>query len=388
MLNKLLFPETKKLIEAVGAEHIRFVGGCVRDLICDSPVTDIDFATQLTPEQVIIACNAAGIKTVPTGIAHGTITVVIRGWTFEVTTLRKDVKTDGRKAAVEFVDDWEADAARRDFTINAFYLDTEGKLTDFFGGMDHLKSGNIVFIGDAEERITEDYLRILRYFRFLGRFGAGKPPTSDYAKLFARHAAQVNYLSGERIQSEMFKILCVEDAAEILTYMQDCGVLHWIFPGNVNFDLLRRLQELEKEPDPIRRLAAIDGYDVPDLGQHWKLSNDHLKTVKLLKSDLESTDPKVLMRHHGKAIFKDIAYIEAAKGNLTVTIDEALDFANSWKIPSFPIYGHDVMALGVKQGKLIGQILTELENYWEKHGYLLTREDLMKRLRVIVGEHE
>lgn len=386
MLNRLLFPETKLLIEAIGTENIRFVGGCVRDLIVDQPVNDIDFATLLTPEQVTIACNNADLKVIPTGLKHGTVTVSIRGYDFQVTTLRSDITTDGRHAEVAFVDDWEADAARRDFTFNAFYLSAAGKLTDFFGGMDHLKSGNVVFIGDAEQRIKEDYLRILRYFRFLGRFGQGHEVDAHYMRLFSRHAAQVNYLSGERIQTEMFKILCLDNAAHTLTQMQDCGVLHFIFPGDVHFETLEELQKIEEKPNPIRRLASIEGYDVKQLIPHWKLSNEQGKALKLLKTELDTIDPKVILRNLGKDRFKDIAHLEAAKGNLTVPLEEALDFANTWKIPKFPIYGGDVMALGVKEGKKIGQMLTKLENYWEQRGYLLNRDELLKRLNAMARE--
>lgn len=390
MLGKLVFPETEKLITALGKDNIRFVGGCVRDLLVGLPIHDIDFATVFTPEQVIYHCQKANIHVVPTGIAHGTVTAVIRSWEFEITSLRRDVKTDGRHASVEFVDDWEEDAKRRDFTINAFYLGIDGTLTDYFGGMDHLKSGHIHFIGDAEQRIKEDFLRILRYFRFLGRFGKGSPPDDKLERLFARYSAQINHLSGERIQSEMFKILALPDAASILEYMQNCGVTHFIFPGDVDFSVLKNLQKIEAEnnarPDIIRRLAAIDGYNFDELIQHWKLSNQHKKHLRALISDVSLDNPKVVMRHLGRDLMIDLAYLEAARGYLKQPLADVMDFANTWKIPKFPIMGSDVMQMGMKEGQQIGRILTDLENYWEQRGYLLSREELLKRLKVLVNE--
>lgn len=387
MLKRLLFPETLALIEAVGEQNIRFVGGCVRDLLADITIHDIDFATTLTPEQVILACKMRNIHVVPTGIAHGTVTVVMRGWEFQVTTLRRDVKTDGRHAVIEYVDDWEADAMRRDFTINAFYLSADGTLTDFFGGLDHLRSGKIQFIGQAEERIREDYLRILRYFRFFGKFGHGEPDP-ETMRICTRNASKINNLSAERLQDEMFKILSLPNAAQTLDNMHNAGILPFIFPGDVDTSVLQNLEQIEDKPNPMRRLAVIDGYDVPALISHWKLSKENASILKMLKEPIDTADPKVIMRRVGKERFRDIAYIEAARGRLQASLEDVLDFANTWQIPRFPIYGNDVIAMGVKEGRKIGQILTELEAYWERHGYFLTREELMKRLKHLVEEVE
>lgn len=384
MLNRIVFPETLALIEAIGEQNIRFVGGGVRDLLANIQINDIDFATTLTPEQVILACKAHNIHVVPTGIAHGTVTAVVRGWQFQITTLRRDVSTDGRHAEVEFVDDWEADAMRRDFTINALYLSVDGTLTDFFGGLDHLRSGKIAFIGNAEERIHEDYLRILRYFRFFGKFGQGEPDF-DIMRVCTRNALKINNLSGERIQTEMFKILMLSNAAETLDLMQNAGVLPFIFPGDISTTALMNLQSIEDKAYPLRRLAAIEGYDVNGLIHHWRLSKDHATILKLLKDGVDTTDPKVIMRRVGKERFRDIAYIEAAKGTLD-NLQEVLAFADSWQIPRFPIYGNDVIAMGVTEGKKIGVVLLELERYWERHGYFLTRDELMKRMKHIIEE--
>lgn len=385
MLKRLLFPETLSLIEALGEQNVRFVGGCVRDLLANIPINDIDFATVLTPEEVILACKTKNIHVVPTGIAHGTVTVVMRGHEFQVTTLRKDVSTDGRHAEVAFVDDWEADAMRRDLTINALYLSSDGTLTDFFGGLDHLRSGKITFIGNAEERIREDYLRILRYFRFFGKFGQGEPD-SEIMRICTRNALKINNLSGERIQAEMFKILQLKNAAQTLELMQNAGITPFIFPGDVETSVLQNLQELEDKPNVIRRLAAIGGYELGALVQHWNMSKENGSVLKLLREEIDTSDPKVIMRRVGKERFRDIAYLEAARGRLGADLKDVLDFADSWQIPRFPIYGNDVINMGVKEGKKIGMVLAELERYWERNGYFLTRDELMKRMKHIVEE--
>lgn len=385
MLKRVLFPESLALIEALGEQNVRFVGGCVRDLLANIPINDIDFATTLTPEQVILLCNAKDLHVVPTGIAHGTVTVIIRGWQFQVTTLRQDVSTDGRHAEIQFVDDWEADAMRRDLTINALYLSADGTLTDFFGGLDHLRSGNVTFIGNAEQRIQEDYLRILRYFRFFGKFGKGAPD-SGIMRICTRNALKINNLSGERIQAEMFKILMLDNAAETLDIMQNAGILPFIFPGDIDTSALQKLQKIEGQPNVIRRLAAIDGYDVKALIDHWRMSKEHGMVLKLLKEEIDTSDPKIIMRRVGKERFNDIAYLQEARGKLGADLKEVLEFAKNWQIPRFPIYGNDVISMGVKEGKKIGQVLMELEQYWERHGYFLTRDELMKRMKHLVDE--
>ncbi len=383
MLNRLLIPETQAIINSIGVDNIRFVGGCVRDLIVGSEIKDIDFATVLTPEQMILTLKRSGIKTVPTGIKHGTITAIVNDQQFQITTLRSDISTDGRHAEVAFVDNWELDAQRRDFTINALYLSGEGKLFDFFGGMDHLRSGKVVFIGDAEARIREDYLRILRYFRFFGRFGQGAPDDAA-ARACSRYSAQVNYLSGERIQSEMFKILELKNCIEVMTHMQNYGILPFIFPGEVDFRILKRLLEIDPEINVIRRLAAIQGYDLQILTDHWRLNTEQYKTLKIITTNVDMREPRKVLRHLGRECFVDLVYLSEARGTLPYPIEEMLDFVSKWRIPKFPIYGGDVISLGVKEGRIIGKILSKLESYWEDHNYVFSRDELLKRLRIEV----
>ena len=206
-MNQLITPQSKKLLEAISnaGGEARFVGGCVRDTLIGKKINDIDLATNLNPDQTTKALEAAGLKVIPTGIDHGTVTAIVDDEKFEVTTLRLDVATDGRHATVKFTDDWQADAARRDFTFNALYMDADGKVYDYFGGQEDLKNGETVFIGSAEDRINEDYLRILRYFRFRGRYkihpGQGYDP--DVLAVIDRLAPNLTKLSYERIWSEI-----------------------------------------------------------------------------------------------------------------------------------------------------------------------------------------
>ena len=389
MLNALINPETKRIIDAIGADNIRFVGGCVRDLIIGRPLKDIDFATTLTPEQIIERFEYAGIRYLTIGMEHGSITAIYNQNTYDITSLRRDIETNGRHAKIQYVDDWEIDAERRDFTINALYLDAKGKLYDYFGGMDHLRSGKIVFIGDADRRIKEDYLRILRYFRFIGLFGKSDPDDM-VARNCARHGAHIAKLSGERIQSEMRKILTMQNAVAVLENMKSYGILHFIFPEIVgeemDFSTLANLIKIEPKPDFLRRLAAIKGYDVTALSERWKFSSAEQKTLKLIRQGVDFSNPKIALRRLAPERFIDSVLLTAAEGKLNYNVAEMIEFAENWQIPKFPIVGKDVLALGLKEGKTIGNILMRLEHYWEANNFHYTREDLLKRLKHEVDE--
>lgn len=380
MLNELINPETQRIIDAIGADNIRFVGGCVRDLIAGRKLKDIDFATTLTPDQIMRNFEHAGIRYLTTGIQHGSITAIYNKNSYDITSLRRDIKTDGRHAQIQYVDDWEVDAERRDFTLNALYLDAYGKLYDYFGGIDHLRGGKVVFIGDAERRIKEDYLRILRYFRFVGIFGKGGPEDMT-AKTCARHASNIARLSAERIQSEMRKIIIMPNAVDVLQNMQNYGILHFIFPSSVTLDVLDNLIRLEEKPIFLRRLAAIKGYDATELSEKWKFSSADQKDLKTITQDVDFTNPKIALRRLGPERFIDTVLIKAAEGKLNYNVSEMIEFAHNWQIPKFPIVGKDVLALGLKEGKTIGMILMRLEHYWETNNFHYTREDLLKRLK-------
>src|SRR5207302_6029056 len=253
---------TRALLKALGNAGIaaRFVGGCVRDALLGRPIADVDLATPARPEEVIAALQKARIKVVPTGIEHGTVTAVFNApappWHFEITTLRRDVETYGRRARVAFDADWAEDAARRDFTINAIYLDPEGTLHDPVGGLADLEAHRVRFVGEAARRIAEDVLRVLRYYRFEARFGTGhgdeaaRAACRDAVPLLAR-------LSAERVAQELLRLLAVPDPVPALRMMAEDGVLRAILPEATRLDRLQRLIAFEPQPDPLRRLAAL-----------------------------------------------------------------------------------------------------------------------------------
>lgn len=386
-----MFSDTIKIFSALGEDNVRFVGGCVRDLIAGKRVKDIDFATTITPQNIVKLLDKAGIRYFTTGIEHGSVTAVINNKTYDITTLRRDINTNGRHAQIEYIDDWEQDAARRDFTFNAFYLDSKGKLYDYFGGMDHLRGGKVVFIGDADTRIKEDYLRMLRYYRFMGIFGKDAPETF-IAKVFQANAAGLEKLSGERIQAEMKKILETPIAPFLLEYMADHGVLPYVLPGQINLEFLRKLIAVEAEckmaePDFIRRLAVISGYDVLKICERWKLSGAQQKIIKLVSGQQDFSDPKVALRRLGPERFVDSVLITAARGELNYRVNEMVQFAYTWQIPKFPVYGRDALQFGIKEGKLIGQILMDLESHWEKNSYAFSRDQLLAMLKEQVAKH-
>src|ERR1700761_8412569 len=283
---------TRTLIAALDAAGIdfRFVGGAVRDGLLGRKVSDIDVATPAMPEDVVRAVEAAGLKAIPTGIAHGTVTAIVARQPFEVTTLRRDVETDGRHAVVAFTDDWRADAARRDFTMNALYADRDGTITDFFGGEDDARAGRVRFIGDPARRIEEDALRILRFFRFHAWYGRG---ALDPAGLTAstQLAGMIGRLSGERVRVELLKTLAAPDPAPSWSAMIEAGVMAHTVPAALRVDRLSAMTALERDlrlpADPLRRLAALTGVPSAELlatlKDRLKLSNRdeaHLRSLR------------------------------------------------------------------------------------------------------------
>ncbi|HWA31138.1 MAG TPA: CCA tRNA nucleotidyltransferase, partial [Rhizomicrobium sp.] len=274
-------PETRAVMEALAKDggSARFVGGVVRNALLGRAVGDIDIATPLTPDDVTKTLEAAGLKAVPTGIEHGTVTAVSNGRPYEVTTLRRDVSTDGRRAVVAFTKDWAEDAQRRDFTMNALYANADGEVFDTVGGVADLKAGKVRFVGDPATRIREDYLRILRLFRFHAWYGKGEIDKAAL-KAAAENRAGLAQLSGERIAKEMLKLLAAEDPVPVLRSMAASAILGEILPGELNIARLERLVAIDASnffaPDPVLRLAAL----LPDraaaaneLADRWKLSN-------------------------------------------------------------------------------------------------------------------
>jgi len=407
-------PETQTVLNALQAsgQDVRFIGGCVRDAILKKPVKDIDLALALPPETVMTLLRNAGIRVIPTGIAHGTVTAIVNGKHFEITSLRIDVETDGRHAQVQFTDDWAADAARRDFTINAMSCTADGNIYDYFGGLDDLGSGQIRFVGDARERITEDALRILRYFRFYAFYG--RPPTDpDALHACQQCAADVLSLSGERIRGELLRLLMADDPTEVLRMMRDTGVLAHVLPeAKSGCDRLEKLSWLESRalaletvrPDAIRRLAALletDENAADTVAKRLKLSNNERLQLKLALTKTHPIDPegpplllKQALYRLGVAPTRTIAILtwadELSKSPKlprprTDAWSRVLETIDAWQPVSFPLTGADVMALGVDQGRDVGRALRSVEIWWEESGFAVGRDQCLERLRALIA---
>jgi poly(A) polymerase len=390
-------PETAAVMNALARDNgsARFVGGVVRNALLGRPVDDIDIATPLTPDEVTKRLQAAGLKAVPTGIEHGTITAVSGGKPFEVTTLRRDVSTDGRRAIVAFTTDWAEDAQRRDFTMNALYAGADGEILDTVGGIADLDAGRVRFVGDPTTRIKEDYLRILRLFRFHAWYGKGE--LDDAAlKASAAEKAGLAQLSGERIQKEMLKLLAAENPVPVLRVMAASGILSEILPGDLNIARLERLAAIDANnffaPDPVLRLAALS----PDaaLADRWKLSNidrdrlDDLANDKAkIVSYLSIREVRKLLYQLGIARFKDRVFLHWAgdpKESNFIQWRALLAMADAWERPRFPLDGGNVMAAGVPQGPLIGKILAEVEDWWIDSDFIEDEFSLAERLKAVV----
>jgi poly(A) polymerase len=354
------------LVTALGAGNARYVGGVVRDTLLGLPVKDIDIATVLPPREVMARCKAAGIKTIPTGIDHGTVTALVDGRGIEITTLRRDVATDGRRATVAFSDDWREDAARRDFTINALYADpTSGGVSDFFGGEEDLAERRVRFIGDPSERIREDHLRILRYFRFQARFGS-QPADPGSENACAELAPTLMGLSRERVGMEMMNLLALPDPAPTVARMVELGVLPVILP-DANAATLSTLIEVERRegaaPDPLRRLAALlprDPAAAEQVAARLRLSGAQKKRLALAAMrGQDDGDPRALAYRIG---------LEAARDRLLLD-GRSIAVLAGWTTPAFPLKGGEIVARGVKAGPDVARILQAVERRWVDEGF-------------------
>ncbi|MCW1427906.1 CCA tRNA nucleotidyltransferase [Novosphingobium sp. JCM 18896] len=359
------------LIAALGTDdngqgNARYVGGAVRDTLLGIPVKDVDLATPLLPEAVIERLTAAGIRSVPTGIEHGTVTAVLPEGPVEITTLRHDVSTDGRRATVAFATDWREDAARRDFTINALYADpATRKVFDWFGGLSDLGYRRVRFIGDARQRIREDHLRILRYFRFQARFGS-QPADHESESACAELAATLKGLSRERIGMEFLNLLSLPDPAPTVMRMQELGVLDVILPHADAAALARLVAEEQRQgaaPDAIRHLAALLPPD-PSLAEQvaarFRLSGAQKK--RLVHAAERVSGPKnahALAYHVGREETEDWLLLDG--GDIAPLKD--------WEIPVFPLKGGAVVARGVTAGPEVARVLLMVEAHWVAEGF-------------------
>jgi poly(A) polymerase len=346
----------------------RVVGGAVRDAVAGRPVADIDLATSLPPDAIIAALDAAGLRSVPTGLDHGTITAVVDGRGFEITTLRRDLATDGRHAVVAFTADWREDAQRRDFTINALSMARDGAVFDYFGGLEDLRDGRVRFVGDAAERIREDYLRVLRFFRFHARYGRLAPDPHTRTALRAGIPGLAR-LSPERIWAELSKILAAPDPVEAVNLMASLGVLAAIAPELSRPDRLALLQDAGAPPDPILRLAAILPHQTLAFARRLKLSNDERDRLVRLQSVPAATptdDDAALRRRLAdfrRADLIDRTWLDDGPG-APVLRKRLTDMPQ----PAFPLEGRDVLALGVAPGPRVGNLLREVRQWWMDGG--------------------
>lgn len=368
--------ETRRLIAALAAAGIeaRFVGGCVRDSLLGVPasrIDDIDVATPARPEAVLSALEAAGIRAVPTGLAHGTVTAVFPGARrFEVTTLRRDVETDGRHAVVAFDADWAADAARRDFTINAMYLAPDGTLFDPAGGRADLAARHVRFVGDPARRLDEDVLRLLRYYRFEARFGQGAGDAA--ARAACRDAVpRLAGLSAERVARELLGLLGAADPVRALGLMREDGALAAVLPEAERIDRLARL----RSRDPILRLAALVG-SAKGLGERLKLPRADRDRLAGL-----APPPALDLYRLGAARYRDAALLLAADGRIgRDRLRALLGAAEGWTPPVFPVGGDDVAALGIPEGPEVGRLLAAVKGWWEEGGFAADRAACLRRL--------
>ena len=361
-----------RLLKALGAGEglTRYVGGAVRDELLDLPVSDIDLATRIRPDEVVQRLEAAGIKAVPTGIAHGTVTAVSDGQPVEVTSLRRDVSTDGRRATVAFTDDWEEDAARRDFTLNALSADPDtGKIFDYFGGLDDLEARRVRFIGEPEARIAEDHLRILRFFRFHARFGAGDPDPAALQACTAR-ANDLMALSRERIADELLKLLGMPDPVPTLAVMLEHAILKPVLPEVESgaLPLLRNVVAAEQaagiDAEPLRRLAALlpaEPLLAEKVAVRLKLSNKARKRLACAAHREAGNDARVLAYRVG---------MECAVDRLLLAGEAAVAAGLAgWEVPRLPVGGGMLIARGIAEGPQVARTLKRIEDQWVAAGF-------------------
>lgn len=407
-------PETTAVFDALeaGGAEARFVGGCVRDGMAKRPVTDIDIATTSLPEDTMKLLQNAGIKVIPTGIEHGTVTAIVGETSFEITTLRQDLKTDGRRAEVGFTTNWIEDARRRDFTFNALSATRDGDVYDPFNGIADLSHGRVCFIGRPADRIAEDYLRILRYFRF--HASHGRPPADrDALQACRNNVEHLSELSGERVRDEMMKILSAPNPGSILLLMRGEKVLDEILPEAGEVGRLRTLNWLTTKAvnmetvtnDPLRNLASVlppedSDHSIQAIAQRWRLSNhdsarlaDMLVPLSIEPDAPENAARKALYTSDADTFRDRVLLAWAAEVALHARLPRErtdawirlLEMADDWRRPQFPLGGDDVMALGIKAGPQVGKRLREVEDWWIAEGFPDDRDACLEQLKKIVS---
>ena len=356
------------LVAALGPERMRWVGGAVRDTLLGTPVKDIDAATTLPPVEVLAALKAAGVRTVPTGIAHGTVTAVLPEGPVEITTLRRDVATDGRRATIAFTTDWREDAARRDFTINALYAHPHTlEIADYFGGLADLADKRVRFIGDAGARIREDHLRILRYYRFQARFGAVVDAEAEAA--CAALAPTLRGLSRERVAGELLALLALPDPAPAVGRMAAAGILREVLPealpdGPAALAALRRVErDQDAAPEALRRMAALlprDARLADQVAARLRLSTAQRRHLVLLARHAGAPEPAAALAYRlGPEVARDLLLLD---GRPTAPLA-------GWQAPVLPVRGGDIVARGIAAGPEVARLLQAVERRWIGEGF-------------------
>lgn len=395
--------DAKAVMGALAAKGgtARFVGGCVRNALMGETVRDIDIATTETPESAKALLEAKGIKVVPTGIDHGTITAVTPTRHFEITTLRVDVATDGRRADVAFTGDWLADAQRRDFTMNALYCDADGTVHDPLGGREDLKARRVRFIGDPHERIREDYLRVLRFFRFHAFYGKGEPEAAGL-RACAEEREGLRQLSGERVRDELLKIASADEAGAAYRQMAAAGILAIVLPEASRLDRFEKLVEIEaqqlfREADPMLRLGAmldLDEAGVAALAQRLRLSNKDRDRLTGMLTDktkivcyLSMREVRRALYWLGRQLFKDrvsLGWADDKRGHNAFQWRAMLAMADSWEKPELPLTGEMIKASGVPEGPEIGRVRKEVEEWWVDSDFIDDEFSIIERLKAVV----
>ena len=405
---------TQQVMAALSADgaEVRFVGGCVRDSVLKRPIKDVDIATHDPPERVMALLAQAGIKVIPTGLAHGTVTAIIDKAHFEITTLREDVETFGRHARVAFTNDWTADAARRDFTMNAMFADIQGRVYDPFGGLLDLSEGHVRFVGDAMKRIDEDVLRLLRFFRFFAHYGR---PAMDGQALTAcrKLAPRLAELSGERVAGELIRLLQAPDPAAVLLVMKSEGILAHVLPEAGEIARLKVLAWLESRalarpgiaPDPLRRLGCIlvgDRTAILALGERLKLSAVQTARIAAIAVPKVAVDDAMTipaarraLRWVGAGVFRDLVLVAWADRRARAAVVNSaetqrwqglLDLADTWQPVQLPVRGADCLDLGLSRGPGIGRALALVEQWWEAEDYHPDRAACLVKLAQVIKE--
>ena len=393
----MVSPETLTVFAALG--EARFVGGAVRNALLGAAVIDIDIAVPMPPEEARKRLEAADIKVVPTGIDHGTVTAIRNDKVFEVTSLRQDVETDGRHAVVVYTTDWASDSARRDFTMNALYAAADGEIFDYHGGIEDLLAGQVRFVGDPAARIREDYLRILRLFRFHAWYGKGD---IDDEALRAAAAAKTHLagLSGERVAKEFLRLLECDNPVPVLRVMAASAILPEILPGALQMTRLEHLVLIDAEngfaPDAMLRLAALLPGDMDAAraaGERLKLSNagrarlQDAAAANDIAAYLSAPQVHKLLYRIGRARFRDqmlLRWAATPKGAGAIQWRMLLSVAEAWERPKFPLSGHDVMAAGVPEGLAVGKVLATLEAWWIEQNFPDEESLLQEELKALV----